>query len=63
MFEDIEENVDVMNKKDEDKQIYTLQRCIITDLDPGGTPSDGNSPDYFKPVLSIEYAWFNWRKA
>ena len=53
----------LLDKQDAPKQIYDIHRCIITDLDPGGQLSDGASPDYFKPVLTLEYAWFNWKKA
>lgn len=62
LFVDI--TLHLQNKKDEDKQIYTLHRCIITDIDPGASElTDGSSPDYFKPVLNISYAWHNWKTA
>lgn len=59
LFGDVK--MQLWNKQEtEVTQTYYLHKCIITELDVGGTLEDGNSPAYFEPVLTLEYAWFNW---
>lgn len=43
---------------------YKLHKCILTEeFDPGaGLGAGPDGPDYFKPVLNISYAWFNYGK-
>jgi len=52
----------LLDKQDKPKQIYELHRCIMTDMDQGGDLEAGDSPAAFEPVMTIEYAWFNWKK-
>lgn len=53
--------MDLLNKSNTPTQQYILHHCIIADIDQGGQLSDGSSPDYFKPVLNLGYAWFNFK--
>lgn len=40
---------------------YTLQKCIVGGFDPGAQLTDGGTvQDYFKPVITLRYAWFNF---
>lgn len=43
---------------------YKLHKCLLSEeLDWGATLEPGpDGPDYFKPVLSFSYAWFNFGK-
>lgn len=56
-----EVKLELMDKQDAVKQTYELHRCILSSFDAGGSLEDGSSPNYFKPVLTIDYAWFNWK--
>lgn len=40
---------------------YTLQKCLVGGFDPGGSLTDGASQtDYFRPVITLRYAWYNF---
>lgn len=53
--------LELLNKQEnKTTQTYTLQKVIITEFDPGGELDTGDQVGYFEPVLTLEYAWFNW---
>jgi len=53
--------LDLMDKQDAVKQTYELHRCILSAFDAGGSLEDGSSPNFFKPTMTVDYAWFNWK--
>lgn len=60
LFGDVK--MELLDKQDQAKQEYNLHKVIVTELDVGGKFEDGASPNYFMPVMTLEYAWFNWKK-
>lgn len=52
-----------LQNKREDRvtQTYSLYRCIINGFEPGGELQDAtDGVDYFKPRITLAYAWYNW---
>lgn len=40
---------------------YVLHKCLLGAFDPGASLIDGvSSQEYFKPVITLRYAWFNF---
>lgn len=55
--------LELMDKQDTVKQTYTLNKCILKSIDPGGELADGaDSADYYKPKVTIAYGWYNHEK-
>lgn len=56
--------LELQDNLDRTKQTYTLHKIFLDDFDPGGQLSDGaTSADYFKPVMTLSFAWFDHEKA
>lgn len=46
-----------MDKSNSPKGKIKLNHCLITQLNHGAQLADGSSPDYFKPVITLDYAY------